>query len=388
LPVKSNHADLYELACNKLTSIKVLNISFSNTGPMTSQPSTREFTADLGASTRRNRRRLAGYLLIAAFVTAGLASCAYYFLRPPLLEAVHPRIGPAITAVYASGTVEPTVMLPVAPRVGGRLVTLLADENDAVKKGQVLARLESDDLAGNVDQLKANAAFAKSDMDRYTRLMEQNAVARQAYEHAVTTWQMAEAAIRQAEAQAAFMMLPAPDGCTVIKRDGEIGQYIPPNTPIFWLSCQGGLRITAQVDEEDLPMVRIGQKVLIRADAFPGKTFEAEVREVTPKGDSNGRSYRVRINLPTGSPLQIGMTTEANIIVSVHDNAVLLPSSAVVNGKVVKTAGAEALSVPVTTGAKSGDWVEILKGVASNDTVLRDGASTPRGRFRTRLVKP
>jgi multidrug efflux pump subunit AcrA (membrane-fusion protein) len=82
------------------------------------------------------------------------------------------------------------------------------------------------------------------------------------------------------------------------------------------------------------------------------------------------------------------MTTEANIIVSVHDNAVLLPSSAVVNGKVVKTAGAEALSVPVTTGAKSGDWVEILKGVASNDTVLRDGASTPRGRFRTRLVKP
>ena len=331
-------------------------------------------------------RLIYGVAGVAILALLGIA--AFYYLRSPALDALHPRVGTAVTAVYASGTVEASVMMPVAPRVGGRLVALLGDEHDAVRKGQVLARLESDDLASNIAQLKANAAFARTDMERDTRLLQQDAIARQVYDRAVATANMADAAVRQAQAQAQFMVLSAPDDCSVIQRDGEVGQFIAANTPLFWLSCHASLRVAAQVDEEDIPQVRVGQKVLIRADAFPGKIFEAQVTEVTPKGDPVGRSYRVRINLSKDSPLQIGMTTEANIIIHTDQNALSLPASAVADGKVWKVTGGHAQQEPVTLGAKSTDWVEVLSGVVRDDVILRDGRAVPAGNLRLTMVQP
>jgi RND family efflux transporter MFP subunit len=318
---------------------------------------------------------------------AAAAAAGYFFLRPPALDAVHPRIGPAVTAVYASGTVEASVMLPVAPRVGGRLMQLRSDEHNRVRKGQVLAQLENIDVNSNIAQLEATAAFAKTDLARYTRLRQENAVALQAYDRALAAWKTADAAVLQARALAGYMTLRAPDDCDVIQRDGEVGQFIAANTPIFWLSCHPHLRISALVDEEDMPMVKTGQPVLIRADAFVGRIFRAQVTEITPKGDAVGRSYRVRIELPSDTPLQIGMTTESNIIIHKTDRALLVPAQAIADGEVWKIVDGKAVRVRVTTGAKSNDWTEIRSGISPSDTLLRDGNAKPGKTPRTRLVQ-
>lgn len=231
------------------------------------------------AQTRRGLRRSHAILLLAAFFLAAIAASAWWFLRPPALETVEARSGTAITGVYASGTVEATVMFPVAPRVGARLVAILRDEHAKVKAGDPLGRLEAQDVTGNLASLRAQADFAKSDYERYARLLRDNATTRQLYDRALTGWRAAEAAVAQARAQAGFMTLSAPGDCMVIARDGEVGQFIPANTPVFWLSCHNGLRISAQVDEEDIPLVKPGQKVLIRADAFQG----AFSRAASPK---------------------------------------------------------------------------------------------------------
>lgn len=331
-------------------------------------------------------RRWRSWLLLG--VGAAAVATGYLLLRPQLLEAVHPRIGPAITSVYASGTVEASVMLPVAPRIGGRLVMLRSDEHSRVRKGLVLAQLEDLDVNSNIAQLQANAAFARTDLERYTRLRQENAIALQIYDRALASWKTAEAAVAQAKAQAGYMTLRAPDDCEVIQRDGEIGQYIAPNVPIFWLSCHPHLRISALVDEEDVPMVKSGQPVLIRADAFPGRIFQAQVTEITPKGDAVGRSYRVRIELPADTPLQIGMTTESNIIVRRNDRAILVPAQTVAGDRVWKIVGDKAVQVRVTAGAKNNDWTEIRAGVSASDTLLRDGAAKPNNSPRIRLVQP
>jgi RND family efflux transporter MFP subunit len=315
-----------------------------------------------------------------------VAAAAWFLLRPAPLDAVRPRIGPALTAVYGSGSVEASVMLPVAPRVGGRLVSLASDENVEVRKGQVLGRLEDVDVISNIAQLQANADFALTDLERDTRLWAQKAIAGQVYDRALATWKAADAAVRQARAQAGYMTLRAPDNCLVIQRDGEIGQYIAANTPIFWLSCHARLRISALVDEEDVVMVRPGQQVVIRADAFPGRIFRAQVTEVTPKGDPIGRSYRVRILLPLDTPLRIGMTTESNILIRRNDRALLLPAQAVADGKIWKIENGKARKVPVTIGAKANDLVEIRSGLSAGDLVLRDGQARPTDRPRLRLM--
>lgn len=343
--------------------------------------------APVSKSPAKSSRHLA--LAIGAAVALALACLGGYLLwRPAAFKAIHPVVGTAITAVYASGTVEASVMLPVAPRIGGRLVALAADEHDNVRKGQPLARLEDADVANNIVQLQAMAEFARTDAERDARLWAQNAIARQVYDRAIAAWRQADAAVRQAQAQAAYMTLRAPDDCEVIQRDGEVGQYLAANASLFWLSCHARLRISALVDEEDISLVKPGQQVLIRADAFPGKTFTAKVSEITPKGDPVGRSYRVRILLPSDTPLRIGMTSECNIIISRDDHALLLPSSAVANGKVWRIEEGRARQVAISAGAKSNDRVQVLQGLATADVVLLDGTATPGANPRIEIAGP
>ncbi len=334
-------------------------------------------------------RRLIMRGALAVFAIAVLAVCAV-LLQPKSVDAVHPRVGPAILAVYASGTVEASVMMPIAPRNGARLVELDADEGSDVKTGQTLGRLEDTDLRQNTEQLVAQERFAKSDLDRDTTLLSANAIARQVYDRALSAWQAAKAAVSGAAAQTGFMALLSPGDCRVIQRDGEIGQFIAPNTPVFWLSCNAPLRVTATVDEEDIALVRVGQKVLIRADAFPGRIFDAQVTSITPKGDPVGRSYRVRIALPHDTPLEIGMTTEANIIARIDQSALLLPDSAIADGAVWRIVDGRADRVAVTTGAKSGNSVEVVRGIARDDVVIRDASAAPANgaKVDTHLVTP
>lgn len=335
----------------------------------------------------RKKRGLLIGLLLALFALA-CAVAGYFLFRPAALDAVHPHIGQAITAVYASGSVEASVMLPVAPRVGGRLVMLASDEHARVRKGQVLARLEDADVTNAISQLQANAEFAHTDMERDTRLWAQNAIARQTYDRALATWKAADAAVRQARAQAGYMTLRAPDDCQVIQRDGEVGQYIPANTSLFWLSCHARLRVSALVDEEDVALVQPGQPVLIRADAFPGSIFHAAVTEVTPRGDPVGRSYRVRILLPADTPLRIGMTSESNIIIRRDDHALLVPAKAVAGDLVWKLDNGQPRQVRIITGAKSNEQVEVRKGLTVADLILADGNTKPGSHPRLRLIGP
>jgi len=171
--------------------------------------------------------------------------------------------------------------------------------------------------------------------------------------------------------------LIAPAACRVISRDGEVGQYITANTPIFWLACDPHLRVTAQVDEEDIRLVRAGQRAVVRADGMPGRIFEGNVSEVTPMGDPVGRSYRVRVALPEGTPLRIGMTVETNIVIQKRDNALLLPASAVADGKVWLVRNGEARPQSVVTGVRNGEWIEITSGLTRGDNVLPNGQAGP-----------
>lgn len=322
---------------------------------------------------------LAALALIAAAMTA-------FVLMPPSLAVIRPEFGTAVQAVYATGTVEPSVMMPIAPRVGARLVELDVDEGAVVRKGQVLARLESTDLVNALRQLDAQQGFAKRDYDRYARMLKQGIIARQVYDRAKADWQAAVAATERARAEAGFMTLTALDDGHVIRRDGEVGQLIAANQPIFWLAGRSAIRISTDVDEEDVAKVEPGQSVLIRADAFPGQVYEGRVQSITPKGDPVARSYRVRITFAKSVPLMIGMTAETNIIVRRIDHALLVPTSAVAAGKVWVVENGLLRERTVATGSSGTENTEIIKGLSSSDLVIAAPASTLHAGSKVRAV--
>jgi multidrug efflux pump subunit AcrA (membrane-fusion protein) len=97
------------------------------------------------AERRRTRRRPVCWMGLLALLWIG-TGVVYWLAAPPAVTVVHPLQGPAVQAVYATGTVEPTDMVPISAHSMARLVELNVDEGQTVVKGQVLARLEDDDL--------------------------------------------------------------------------------------------------------------------------------------------------------------------------------------------------------------------------------------------------
>lgn len=303
------------------------------------------------------------------------------------LQVAVPVHGPAVEAVYATGTVESTVMYPVAPRVSGRLVALMADERDTVTTGQALARLESAEAAANLEQLRAKEAYAAVAFKRAKGLLAENTASRATYDNAEADLKAARAAREAAEAQLSYTELTAPQDATVIYRDGEVGQLIAANQTVFWLASGGQLRLSAQVDEEDIARVKAGQEVLVRADAFGSKVFKGTVDSITPKGDPVARSFRVRIGLPEDTPLQIGMTAEVNIILREADDALLIPTSAVRDGAVWAVTDGKLHLQPVATGAVGASQTEVLDGLgADTQVVVHPTAALKEGkRVRVRM---
>lgn len=329
---------------------------------------------DVGVAAERRhiRRRLARWMALLALLGAG---ALYWLLLPPSVVVIHPWRGAAVQAVYATGTVEPSVMVPIAARSAARLVELQADEGSAVAAGQLLARLENDDLRRAVEVSEAEERYAKAEFDRLSLLVAHQVAARSAFDRAKADWEKARAATARARTEARFLELVAPAAGTIIRRDGEIGQLIGANQTVFWLSCCAPLRISAEVDEEDIAQVRPGQEVLMRSDAFPGEIFHGRVLTVTPKGDPVARTYRVRISLPADTPLMIGMTTETNIVLRRSDNALLLPAGALQQDTVWRAEDGHLAPRRVRLGAKSATEVEIRDGVDDGDWIV--AAPTP-----------
>jgi RND family efflux transporter MFP subunit len=335
----------------------------------------------------RSRQRTMLRLLLMIAIMAGAAVAAWLLTLPGSVTVTPPMRGPAIQAVYATGTVEASVTIRVAPQVAGRILELQADEGSTVKAGDVLARLDDNDLRASVAELEARARYAEQQLERTGTLLKQGWATQERFDQTKSEMDAARQAARRMSEQLAFMSLRTPADGTVIRRDGEAGDYIPINQPVFYIAKAGvPLRISADVDEEDIPLVKIGQKVLIRADAFPARVFTGTVKDVTPKGDPVARNYRVRIQLPSDTALMIGMTAETNIVTRETQDALLIPASAVSGGALWAVRDGRLVNIPVQIGIKGRDRVEIAAGLSDAEQVVIDPSQrlTPGQAVRVR----
>ena len=324
------------------------------------------------------RRR---WIVIAVIALIGAAAAVAWRQWPVSVEVAHPVRGPAIEAVYATGVVEPTVMLPIAPRAGGRLTALQVDEGAKVKRGQVLARIESADLEHTVLEMQARERLARAQFERTQDLVAQKFVSNAELDRTRSELQAAQAALDRARAQHDYNQLVAPADGVVLRRDGEIGQFIPAGQAVFALACCAPLRVAAEVDEEDIVRVAVGQKVTLRGDALPNQLFDGEVAEITPKGDPVARSYRVRIRFADiarveASGLRSGMTMDANLVVARREGALLVPNRTLHGDEVWLVERDELHKRAVKRGAVGSERTEIVSGLADSDTLV---LSAPEG---------
>ncbi len=169
--------------------------------------------------------------------------------------------------------------------------------------------------------------------------------------------------------------ITAPMDGVVLRRDGEVGEIVDPGQIMFRVGVPKPLQVVAEVNEEDIPRVVLGQKVLLRSDAFAGKQLEGKLREITPMGDPVAKTYRIRIALPDDTPLKVGMSVEANVVTREKPNALLIPSDAVQGTAVFVVDGDRVQRRNVEIGIRGTRAVEILSGLKDDERVASPAAT-------------
>jgi HlyD family secretion protein len=251
--------------------------------------------------------------------------------------------------ILASGTLQPVISVNIGTQVSGTVTERLADFNDHVKKGQVLARLDPALLQARIRQAKAQVnsaqaslAVAKSTVERNQRLLSQGFIsgaavdqAQRELDAALANVEVARAQLDSAQTDLSNSVIRSPIDGVVIKRNVDVGQTVAASfqTPDMYQIAQDlkEMQIYTNVSEADVGLIKTGQIVKFVVDAFPEREFDGTVDQfrLNPNNTSGIVTYNIVINVANPDELlKPGMTAQARIVVASKQNVLRIPTAA------------------------------------------------------------
>ena len=333
-----------------------------------------------------------------------------------------------------SGSLYPKAAFVLAPKIGGRLEKIWVNIGDELQSGTLIAVLDDAEYKQQVSQAKAELEVARANL-----LEQENALENATREHeravalrekksasesqldaslsdlkaqeaklkvAVARVAQGEAAMRVANVRLEYTRIHVPGnnntGYRVVgERFVDEGAMLAANTPIVSIIDIGKLVAVIHVVEQDYPKISVGQKAVISTDAFPDRSFPGKVLRIAPILKEKSREARIEIEIPNPRKiLKPGMFVRAQIQFKKHENAIVVPTAAVIKrdnsqGVFVVRPGGKAVGfTPVTLGIVDSKSAEILTPVLSGSVVvlgqhlLEDGAAIIIPGDQTTGIKP
>jgi RND family efflux transporter MFP subunit len=313
-------------------------------------------------------------ILLVAIVLIAAGGGGYYawtnFIHVETVTTAIATQAPVSEAIYGTGTVEPARWAKVVPLQRRRLVNLCTCEGQQVKAGQVLGRMDDAEERSALNELQISFQQAERDLDRAEKDRTKSDLAQKEYEQRWTQAEEYKSRIAAQQVRIDQLVLRAPLDGMVLRRDGEVGEIAGPTDVLFWVGPPLPMHVVAEVNEEEINRLAIGQKAFLRSEAFPEQALRASVSQITPKGDPTRKTFRIYLLLPNDTPLRIGMSVEANIIVREKPSAIVVPTEAIAGDMVQVVNDGRIVRVPVRVGIRGSRNVEIIGDVARGTAVL------------------
>ncbi len=251
--------------------------------------------------------------------------------------------------ITSSGTLEATSTVDVGTQVSGKITRLYVDFNSEVKRGQLLAVLDTVNLVEQVSDAQANLAKAKAEYNQKLVIHERNKIlyekqyiseldytqSQTDVEASLASYKSSQSALERAKTNLSYAYIYAPIAGKIINRSVEEGQTVAASfsAPTLFTIAQdlSSMRILASVDESDIGQIKEGQKVSFTVQAYSDKTFEGTVTQIRLNATvaSNVVNYVVVINSDNPDKLLLpGMTATVDFYVEQRENALLIPNTA------------------------------------------------------------
>ena len=319
------------------------------------------------------------------------------------------------TLLNASGYVVAQRKAAVASKITGRLVSLMVEEGNQIKQGQIIARLENDDTLASRDQALANRKVAEANLeeakaelniatltyDRNKRLLERQIVSKSEYDNAEARYKRAQAAVAAAEAAIGvstavlrgatvaldYSLIRAPFDAVVLTKNADIGDIVTPlgaatnaKAAVVTIADMHSMQVEADVSESNLGLIKAGQPCEIQLDAIPDTRFAGVVHMIVPTADRSKASVMVKIRFLQPDPRILPeMSAKVAFLSRPVKGAEQLRRTAVHHLALVKRGKQQSLFIlqddhvketVVLTGETFGDMIEILSGAKAGDRVV------------------
>jgi len=290
-----------------------------------------------------------------------------------------------------SGSLAPLLQTTVKSRVSGEVLEVLVREGQAVKRGDLLARIDTRNLQAQLDsqqaaleKARADLALAKLNRDNSQALLTEHYISQNAYDSAASTYaasvasaKLAEAQVRQAQLSVDFAAVRAPFDGVIASRTAQPGENVSPDSPLLTMVDLSRLELQAPAPAAEIPGVHAGQIAKFRVDGFGSRQFEGKVVRINPMTEAGSRSIMLYLAVDnTDGALKSGMFAQGELALdpSMPRNAVPLAAVHTDTGVpyVYAYADGKLNRRTLTLGLQSPEkgLVEVRDGLAPGDIVV------------------
>jgi multidrug efflux system membrane fusion protein len=367
---------------------------------------------------KRGRRGLVIRLIVVALLIGGIGGGLWFFnearkqgiaeffagnVPPPTpVAAVAAVAGPLPQFLGGIGTVAAIRQVDVSPEVEGRVVEILFEPGATVTAGQPLVQLNDAPERADLANYRAQETLAQANLARTQRLAGRDFATQANLDQNQALLAQAQAGIGRTQALIAQKLITAPFAGQLGIREVELGQYVDSGTELVTLTDLDRLYVNFTVPEQARAAVRPGQVVEVTVDAYPGRTFPAELTTIEPQIDPGTRTIRLQATMANPDRLLLpGMFANAKLVLPPTPDVVTVPETAVTRTLygdsvfVVRQEGtgqdAQAAQKAVQTIVRTGDVVDgrvaILEGVQAGDLVVSSGQLKLQNGAAVRVVE-
>ena len=318
----------------------------------------------------------------------------------PLVSAYEVQEQPFDHYLELQGDVATKQNVLIYPEMAGTLQRVYVTEGDRVIKGQLLATIDDGGMASQLEQLKTQAALAKTTFERQKRLWEQNIGSEIQYLQAKTTYEATMNSVEQAASQLKKSSIRAPfNGIIddVIKDQGTVVSP-GPGAEVFRIVNLSDMYITVDVPETYIGSIDQTSKASVY---FPvlGDTIITKVRQTGNFINPSNRSFTVEIPVPNEKGnIKPNLSARVNINDYSNPAALLIPQSVISENAagdqyvyIVENPGEDMKGTAkrriITTGRTQGMFVEVLSGLSSGELIIQEGARTVKDNQDVQIIK-